>query len=192
MKGHRIDGEIPAGEVLPQAAGEGDPVGVAEVGIAPFPAEGRNLQHLAVQEDADGAVAHPHPVDAAPREGGDDRFRRGGGGEVPVVGGKAHRRVPDAAAHCPALPPGRFQRPDRLFNRFRPAGGGQPPGVRAAHRATGANCPRIRAQRASGSNSTWVPILPPLTMMVSWPLADWSIKVGNSFFIPTGEQPPRT
>ena len=69
---------------------------------------------------------------------------------------------------------------------------GETAGIRAAHRATGANCPRIRAQRASGSSSTWVPILPPLTMMVSWPLADWSIKVGNSFFIPTGEQPPRT
>ena len=48
------------------------------------------------------------------------------------------------------------------------------------------------AARAAGESSTWAPIFPALTTMASRPSALWSKKVGKSFFIPTGEQPPWT
>ena len=48
--GHGIDGKVPPGRVLPQAAGKGHPVRVPGVGIAAVHPIGRDLQRHALQQ----------------------------------------------------------------------------------------------------------------------------------------------
>ena len=117
--GHGVDGKVPPGGILAQAAGEGDPVWVAGVGVGPVHPVGGDLQRLPLQQDGDGAVAQAG-LDTG--VGGEDPLgllRQGGGGEVIVLGGQAQKGIPDAAPHDPGLIPRRleegqsFRRPGR-------------------------------------------------------------------------------
>ena len=117
--GHGVDGKVPPGGILAQAAGEGDPIWVAGVGVNPVHPVGGDLQRLPLQQDGDGAVAQAG-LDTG--VGGKDPLgllRQGGGGEVIVLGGQAQKGIPDAAPHDPGLIPRRleegqgFRRPGR-------------------------------------------------------------------------------
>ena len=83
--GHSVNGEIPPRQVLAEAAGEGDPVGAAVVGIVPIGAVGGDLA-------GETAAAYRHrPVLQARRDGemgkeGHGLLGQCRGGDVPVVG----------------------------------------------------------------------------------------------------------
>ena len=52
--------------------------------------------------------------------------------------------------------------------------------------------PLVNSIKAAGASSTCQPILPALTITVSHFSTSLSKKVENGFFMPMGEQPPRT
>ena len=110
--GHRVDGKIPPGEVLPQIGREADRVGVAVVGIGRLAAVGRDLQRLAAQKDGDGAVleaGQDHPIAG---EDGLHLLRQGRGGEIVVPGRMAQQSVAHAAADETGLKARLVQPPD--------------------------------------------------------------------------------
>ena len=182
--GHGVDGEIPAGQILPEGAGEGDEVRAAAVGIGAVHPIGCDFQRAAVEEDGNGAVALPGGDYRKAREGGPYLAGEGRRGDVPVVGLPAQEAVPDAAAHRLGAVTGLLKAGQGLCY-----GGGAL--LQPGHWAMAAVEPRTRARRSAGASSTWVPIFPALTMMVGQARALSSRVVRKAFFIPMGEQPPR-
>ena len=69
---------------------------------------------------------------------------------------------------------------------IKPVGSHTFPAVMAAYFAP------VTASRSAGASSTWAPMRPALTMMVSLSSAEASTTVTKGFFMPTGLQPPRT
>ena len=100
--GHRVDGEVAAGEVTDQGVAEGH-LGLAAGGVVGLRAVGGDLHLHAVSHPAQGAELPAHVPDravAGPRA--KDRLgvvRSGGGGEVQVGAGAAQHRVPHRPAH---------------------------------------------------------------------------------------------
>ena len=182
--GHGVDGEIPPGQVLPEGTGEGHGVRPAAVGVGPVHPVGGDLQRAAAQEDRHRAVLFPGGDHRDPGKDLPDLLGKGGGGDVPVVGLPPQQAVPDAAPHglggVPGVPEPGQGLPDRSGAGFRPD-----------HWAMAAVWPRVSFNRSSGESSTWVPIFPPLTIMVAQDRALSSRVVRKAFFIPMGEQPPR-
>ena len=120
VHGHGVDGEVPAGQVLLQGAGEGHRVRTAVVAVLPVDAVGRHLHRAARRPDRERAVLQARGLGA----GGEDRrrlLRQGAGGHVPVLRAPSRqaapvpKAVPDAPAHAPRLVARRLQGPqDRL------------------------------------------------------------------------------
>ncbi len=63
--------------------------------------------------------------------------------------------------------------------------------IQAGSRTSGAIFAPTSGSRSDGAASIWQPIRPPLTMTDGSVSTAASKTVGNCFFIPTGEQPPR-
>ena len=96
---HGVDGEIPAGKVFFNVSDEFHPIRMPVVPVVPFGAEGGDLHHLAIHDNAHGAVLF-----AGQNQGviGKNRLhlgRRGGGAEVVVMGRQPQTGIPDAAAY---------------------------------------------------------------------------------------------
>ena len=86
--GHGVDGKVPPGRVLPQAAGKGHPVRVAGVGIAAVHAIGRDLQRHALQQHRHRPVLQARLDAPLPGKDGLRLLRQGRGREV-IVRGRA-------------------------------------------------------------------------------------------------------
>ena len=78
---------------------------VAVVRVGPLGAEGGDLQGPSVGEQRHRAVLQAGVHHPLPGEHRLHLFRRGGGGNIPVMGLDAQQGVPDAAAYRVALPP---------------------------------------------------------------------------------------
>ena len=97
--GHRIDGEVPPGQILPEVGHKGHAVGVTAIGIAALGAKGGDLIQLSIPLDGDGAVLQAGGDAPVFSEQLHHLPGAGRGAEVPVVGRKAQQAVPDTAAH---------------------------------------------------------------------------------------------
>ena len=112
--GHGIHGEIPPGQVLLNVGDEVHPVRVAVVRIGSLGAEGGDLHHAKVRDNAHGAVPHPGVHLGKPGKYRLGLLRQGAGAQVIVVGHNAHPVVPDTAAHGVGCKPGVLQHADAL------------------------------------------------------------------------------
>ena len=102
MPGHGVDGEIPAGKVVLQAAGKGHGIRVAAVGIGPVAAEGGDFNGVVPGgHPGDGAVGRAGLHQALPGKAGLCLLGQGAGGDVPVRGRLAQQGIPHAAPHAP-------------------------------------------------------------------------------------------
>ena len=127
--GHGVDGEVPAGQVLPQAAEKKNAVGMTAVGIAGFGPEGGDLKGLSVQDHRHRTVLRAGQHRPQIGKAGGGLLGTGVGAQVPVLGRQAQQAVPDAATHGvggkTALPQALqegldpFGKKDRLFHHFR-------------------------------------------------------------------------
>ena len=105
MPGHGVDREVPACQVLADVGHEADLVGMAEVGVGPLHAVGRDLDGLVSDHGRHGAVRHARLVDLDPRGAEHALGLLPGGrrGHVDVVSGRAEKGVSHPAAHDPGL-----------------------------------------------------------------------------------------
>ena len=97
--GHRVDREIPAGQVLAHVCDEDHLVRVAVVGVLAVHAEGGHLIGLMVVHDRQRAVLQARLNDVAVRKHPLHLMRERVGTHVPVLGRNAQQRVADAPAH---------------------------------------------------------------------------------------------
>src|SRR5699024_3746909 len=99
-QGHRIDGEVPAGQVAVEGIAVGD-LGFARLRVVHLGAVGGHFHHGVALARSDGAELAAHvPVRIGPS--GQEAFGLlgpGGGGEIEVHAGMAEERIPYGAAH---------------------------------------------------------------------------------------------
>ena len=86
IPGHRTYGKIPPGQVLLQPHPKGDGIGVAAIGIAPLPPEGRQLHRGFPGQHCYGPVPHPGFYHPAAAQQGLRLLRPGRGSHIPVMG----------------------------------------------------------------------------------------------------------
>ena len=105
MVGHRVHGEVAAGEILAHVLDESDLVWVAHVGVGALNAVGGRLDGQAVHDGGHGAVLGTRLVhlDVSGAQGAGCFLPRRGGRDVHVVARAAEESVADEAADDPRL-----------------------------------------------------------------------------------------
>ena len=114
VPGHGVYGKVPAGQILPQAAGKGHALGPAVVLVLAVQPEGGNFHRQAGEADRHRAMLFPRPAQRQAGKDGGRLPRQGRGGNVPVMGLRAEQAVTHAAAHQVRLKPGAVQGVQRL------------------------------------------------------------------------------
>ena len=107
---HGINGEIPACQVIFQAAGKGNGIGVAGIAVGAIGPVGGDLDGVTVfRNQGNGTVGRADLHQPRPGKTGFCFLWPGVGGHVPVKRGFAQKGIPHTAPHAPGFIPGLFQ-----------------------------------------------------------------------------------
>ncbi len=122
VRRHRVDGEVPAPQILLQRVGERHGLRPPVVPIGTIPPECSDLHATLLRLYGDGAVAQTSWDSPAGKQG-HSLLRPGGSGHIPVPRHPVQQGIPDAAAHAPCTIPRRLQcfqdLPYRSGDRYR-------------------------------------------------------------------------
>ena len=117
--GHGVDGEIPAGQVFPEAFFKVHPVRTPVIPVSPFGAKGGDLNGLPAGHNGDGAVLLSGADQGKVLKHLGNLPWQGVGTQVPVVGGQPQQPVPHTAAHGPGFKAPVLQPFHQIQNRNR-------------------------------------------------------------------------